>query len=169
MDPNDLTNSAGFRIQSALWPEADISTEQAPHFRMKGPVGLSLTDGGADFGPGGRLSTSTYYNLFNLGKWRKYCGEVPLELQLTGQGRFVLSIHVAGTITSTHQILTETIDLDGLFRQPIVFDDLRHSPAVMFFELTALDRGRLDDFAWATHSAAAQRTGPHAFDHDLPS
>lgn len=150
MDLAETESPTGFHIQSALWPQADISTEQAPHFRMKGPVGLSLTDGGADFGPGGRLTTSTYYNLFNLGKWRKYCGEIPLELQLTGRGRFVLSIQVAGTITSTHQVFTETIELDGLFRQPIVFDDLRHSPAVLFFELTALDHGRLDDFAWAT-------------------
>ncbi|WP_228479939.1 hypothetical protein [Microbacterium abyssi] len=147
----------GNPVQAAIWPEADISTEQAPHFRLKGPVGLSLTDGGADFGPGGHLATNTYYNLFNLGKWRKNCGELPLELQLSGHGRFVLSIRVSGTITSTHQIFTETIDLDGTVRQPIVFGDLRHGPAVMYFELTALDHARLDDFAWAT-TASPRRT-----------
>lgn len=153
----DIRPTLGNPVQAAIWPEAEISTEQAPHFRLKGPVGLSLTDGGADFGPGGRLITNTYYNLFNLGKWRKNCGELPLELQLSGYGRFVLSILVSGTIASTHHIFTETIELDGTFRQPIVFDDLRHSPALLYFELTALDNARLDDFAWAT-TAPPRRT-----------
>lgn len=154
---DESRSPAGNPVQPAIWPEAEISTEQAPHFRLKGPVGLSLADGGADFGPGGRLVTNTYYNLFNLGKWRLNCGELPLELQLSGHGRFVLSILVSGTITSTHHIFTETIELDGMFRQPVVFDDLRHSPALMYFELTALDNARLDDFAWAT-TAPPRRT-----------
>lgn len=157
MEQSTLDSGTGHPLQAAIWPQVGISTEPAPHLGLKGPVGLSLTEGGADFGPGGRMSTATYYNLFNLGKWRKNCGELPLELQLTGRGRFVLSVSVATPSTSTRQIFNETVELDGLFRQAIDTEHLDHSSSVLFFELTALDRGRLDNFAWAT-SAQPRRT-----------
>lgn len=149
----DLDPTTGYPLQTAIWPQPGISTEPAPHFNLKGPVGLSLGAGGADFGPGGRMATGTYYNLFNLGKWRKHCGDLPLELQLRGRGRFALSIRVATPNTSTRQIFSETIELDGLFRQPVRPESLNHPAAVLFFELTALEHARLDDFAWATTTA----------------
>ncbi|GAB3600969.1 glycosyltransferase family protein [Microbacterium tumbae] len=145
-----MPSTAVSPLQTAIWPQSGISTEVAPHFDLFGPVGLSLTQAGADFGPGGRITTSTYYNLFNLGKWRKHCGELPLQLQLSGSGRFVLSIYAAGPDQSTRQVFSETVALDGSFRQPVRPEDLAHTDAVLFFSLTALDHARLDDFAWAT-------------------
>lgn len=158
MDQGESLSPSGYPLQSAIWPQIGISTEEAAHFDLHGPVGLSLTDGGANFGPGGRITTSTYYNLFNLGKWRKNSGELPLELQLTGQGRFVLSIHLAGPNKYAMRVFSETITLNGLFRQPFFPDLKAPSSVVAFFELTALDRGHLDDFAWAT--TAQPRTTP---------
>lgn len=143
-------STTAYPLQGAIWPQAGISTELPPHFTITGPVGISLTDGGADFGPGGRLTTNSYYNLFNLGKWRKNCGELPLTLRLSGHGRFALSIRVASPNESTQQIVSETITLDGQFEQPISTDVYRHNTAVLYFSLTALDHGRLDDFAWVT-------------------
>ncbi|MEW1961356.1 hypothetical protein AB0269_02705 [Microbacterium sp. NPDC077644] len=157
METGELTSPAGHPVQGAIWPQAGISTEVAAHFELSGPVGVSLTERGADFGPGGTLSTSTYYNLFNLGKWRKNSGELPLELQLSGRGRFVLSIHIAGPHKYSRQVFSETITLDGDFRQAFVPGDEALARAVLYFELTALEHARLDDFAWGT-TAAPRRT-----------
>lgn len=157
MKQGEFDSTTRYPLQAAIWPQTGISTEPAPHFDLKGPVGLSLTEGGANFGPGGRMSTGSYYNLFNLGKWLKNCGDLPLELQLTGSGRFALSISVATPNTSIRQIFSETIELDGAFRQPVQVGQLDHSSAVLFFRLTALDHARLDDFAWVT-TAPPRRT-----------
>ena len=150
MEGSEFHAPATYPLQGAIWPQAGISAELEPHFELKGPVSVSLTESGADFGPGGYLGTSTYYNLFNLGKWRRNSGELPLELQLTGKGRFALSIRIAGRNKTIHQVFNETITLDGLLRQSVDCADLRQSDAVLYFELTALDQARLDDFAWAT-------------------
>lgn len=158
MQQEESASATSHPLQTAIWPQEGISTEMDVHFRVSGPVGLSLSGGGADFGPGGSLDTSTYYNLFNLGKWRRNSGELPLELQLRGQGRFVLSIHVAGRDKLRERIFNETITLDGLLRQPFDPGHAERSAAVLYFELTALDHGRLDDFAWAT--TASPRSTP---------
>lgn len=150
MEEGEMITPAAFPLQGAIWPQAGISAELEPHFDLAGPVGLSLTESGADFGPGGRLGTSTYYNLFNLGKWRRNSGDLPLQLELSGRGRFTLSIRVAGRHKTLHQVFNETITLNGQLRQPVDCTDLRQRDAVLFFELTALDQGRLDDFAWVT-------------------
>jgi galactofuranosylgalactofuranosylrhamnosyl-N-acetylglucosaminyl-diphospho-decaprenol beta-1,5/1,6-galactofuranosyltransferase len=158
MDQDVLDRAASTPLQSAIWPQAQISTEVAAHFRVKGPVGLSLTDGGADFAPGGRLSSGAYYNLFNLGKWRRNCGDLPLALKLSGRGRFLLSVQLARRNRSKHQIVSEIVVLDGDFYQPLELDDSSHADAVLFFELTALDDAQLNDFAWST--TAPRRSTP---------
>lgn len=144
------TTSTSHAVQTAIWPQANVSTELAAHFQMNGPAGLSLTQGGADFAPGGRLSTGTYYNLFNLGKWRRNCGELPLQLQLKGNGRFLLSIKLATRNRSNHQLVSEIVTLDGSYTHPLDLEEHPHADAVLFFEVTALEHGRLEDFAWAT-------------------
>lgn len=69
-----------FVVQPGIWLQSGISTEQEAHFHVFGPVGISLSRGVAEFAPGGLLSTGTYYNVFNYGKWKRVCGNLPLEL-----------------------------------------------------------------------------------------
>lgn len=140
----------GYPLQAALWPQMGISTEISAHFRMSGPTGLSLTKGGIDFASGGYFSTDSYYNLFNLGKWHGYCGLLPLELWLKGQGRFQLTIWLASRDRSWDRLFCEVVTLDGLLRQPFDPDQKARSNALVFFELTALEDAKLEDFTWAT-------------------
>jgi galactofuranosylgalactofuranosylrhamnosyl-N-acetylglucosaminyl-diphospho-decaprenol beta-1,5/1,6-galactofuranosyltransferase len=139
-----------YPLQGAIWPQAGISTEIPAHFFLKGPVGMSLAHGGADFSAGGYLATGPYFNVFNIGKWRKHCGQLPLELQLVGQGQFLLSIRLAGRNMSELQLFSEVVTLDGVLRQRIDPADLEHQHEVLLFELTALEDGHLEDFAWVT-------------------
>lgn len=146
-----------FPIQGAIWPQAGISTEIQAHFQLDGPAGLSLSKGGVDFAAGGHLSTDSYYNLFNLGKWRSHCGNLPLELLLHGQGRFQLTIWLASQGRSWDRLVSEVVTLDGLLRQPFAPGEQVRPNALVFFELTALGDARLEDFSWATTAPPRQR------------
>jgi len=153
----DSAAETTYPLQTAIWPQAAISTETAAHFALKGSVGISLTRGGAEFAEGGRLATSAYYNLFNLGKWRRSAGDLPLELQLTGRGRFLLTVHLARPNRSTQQLVSEVVVLDGLRRQPIDAYSDAAIDGIVFFRLTALEAGSLEDFAWATTAEPRQQ------------
>lgn len=144
-------------IQPAIWPEAGISTETEPYLRLRGPAGMSLTRGGVSFAPGGSAISDGYFNLFNLGKWRSLCGDLPFELQLQGSGRFQLTVMVAAQERSAARIFDEEVVLDGELRLPLDLSEADHPRTVLYFELTALSDGRLDDFAWATTAAPRQR------------
>lgn len=149
MQFTDLSPVTGFPVQSAIWPQVGVSTEVPTHFALTGAVGLSFSEPGADFAPGGCLSTGTYYNLFNLGKWTRSAGVLPLALRLTGSGRFQLTIHQVGKEKTKVQLFSEIVTLDGSLLQPFDADHTRVD-AVLYFELTALGDARLDDFAWST-------------------
>jgi len=127
-----------------------ISTELDVHFRLFGPVGISLDRSVAEFAPGGKLSTSTYYNVFNLGKWRRNAGNTPLQLQLQGKGRFELTVFQAHRHSSWHQVVSEIVTLDGAYSHPVTVDEDTAHESLLFFDLMALDDGILEDFAWAT-------------------
>lgn len=143
-------------IQPAIWPEVGISTETEPYLRLHGPAGMSLTRGGVSFAPGGRAISNGYFNLFNLGKWRSLCGDLPLELQLQGSGRFQLTVVVSAQERSAGRIFDEEVVLDGDLRLPLDLSEADHPRTVLYFELTALSDGRLDGFAWATTAPPRQ-------------
>jgi hypothetical protein len=146
----------GHAIQPAIWPEGGISTELLPYARLSGPAGMSLERGGIDFAVGGAAVLDGYFNLFNLGKWRNLCGDLPLALRLTGRGRFHLTIWLAGPARSWDRVFSEVIMLDGTQQLPLDLSAANQPKSVLFFEMTALSDGRLDDFAWATTAPLRQ-------------
>lgn len=147
-DKNDSTGT--YPVQRGIWLQSGINTEQEAHFHVEGPVGISLTRGAAQFATGGMLSTGTYYNLFNYGKWKRICGDLPLELQLEGHGRFHLNVFQADRHNSWHKIVSDVVTLDGASRHPVAFDGTAPDESLLFFELMALTDGVLEDFAWVT-------------------
>lgn len=145
-----------YTIQPGLWPEPGISTEEAGYLRISGTAGLSLSKGGVVFANGGRILSDTYYNLFNLGKWRDLCGDVPVDLQLTGKGNFQITVFAVAEGMSWERVYSETLRIDGLRRLPLTLSHIDHPRVVLFFEIIALARGRIDDFAWVTRQAPRQ-------------
>lgn len=181
------------RVQPAIWPEHAVSTQVLPYVSLTGPAKLSLDHGCVHFATGGTLRTDTYFNLFNLGKWTKICGETPIGLQLQGQGRFQLTVFMASQnqfdvrqdailareITATKKkkryvaqpdqiqdqvdrtefadrIFSEIVTLDGTF--DLALQTQGADPrCIVFFELTAFDDARLDDFAWTTSAQPRQQ------------
>ena len=145
-----------YLLHPAIWPEPGISTEILPYFSLRGPVGTSLERGGMVFGLGGSVSVDGYFNLFNLGKWRDLCGDLPIELWLYGQGRFQLTVWLATRDRSRDRVVSEVINLDGKLRVPLDLTEANQPGMLLFFEMMALGEGRLDDFAWATTASPRQ-------------
>jgi galactofuranosylgalactofuranosylrhamnosyl-N-acetylglucosaminyl-diphospho-decaprenol beta-1,5/1,6-galactofuranosyltransferase len=152
----DVTAASGFVIQPALWPEAGISTEVETYMRLSGAAGISLERGGIEFGVGGRAKVDGYFNIFNLGKWRSLCGEMPLELRLKGSGRFQLIIWLAAQDRSWDRIFSEVVTLNGTLDVPLDLTEAERPRTVLFFEVVALSEGSLDDFAWVTTTPPRQ-------------
>lgn len=139
-----------YALQPAIWPEAGISTETAPYLTLRGACATSLARGGVTFAPGGEISADGYFNLFNLGKWRDCCGDMPLVLQLRGQGRFQLTVWVASHDRSWDRIHCEPLTLKGELVLPLDLAAVTLPRTVLFFDLMALSEGALEDFAWGT-------------------
>ncbi|WP_054304705.1 hypothetical protein [Gemmobacter sp. LW-1] len=137
-------------LQPAIWPEAGISTEIMPYMTPRGPCVSSLGRGGVTFAPGGTLSVDGYFNLFNLGKWRDCCGDIPLSLRLRGEGRLHVTVWLARHDKSWDRILSEPVTLLGEMTLPLDLSEAQAPQMVLFFEITALSDGKLEDFAWGT-------------------
>ncbi|QFQ86218.1 glycosyltransferase [Paracoccus kondratievae] len=145
-----------YPIQSAIWPEHGISTEVPTYVHLSGPAGISLKQGGIHFAPGGRASTDCYYNLFNLGKWRALCGDLPISLWLLGKGQFQLTVWLAAQDKSWNQLYSEAVSINGSLSLPLDLTGFDDPCIVLFFELVALGDGELQDFAWTTSAPPRQ-------------
>lgn len=145
-----------FHIQPAIWPEREVSTEILPYLSLSGLAVTSLDQGGVIFGTGGSAVMDGYFNLFNLGKWRAFCGDIPLALWLKGQGRFHLTVHLVVHDRSIERIFSEVITLEGEARFALDLAAATYPRMLLYFELTALEDGHLADFAWTTPAAPRQ-------------
>lgn len=164
-----LDNAAGVettRIQSLIWPEKGICTERDMYVRLNGPVALvDGENGGQDthlrFARGGWAGFGTWFNLFNLGKWVRHCGLKDLRLRLEGEGEFGVNVMLALSHRSWESAADQVVTLEP--GKPVDLD-LSHlageviEGAVVFFELIAMGRGRLDQAFWMTGDAP--RRGP---------
>lgn len=147
---------AHYMIQPAIWPERGISTETQPYFKLSGPAGTSLTRGGFTFAPGGSVLVDGYFNLFNLGKWCDLCGPDPVSLWLRGDGRFQLTVWLAAPDCSYERLFDECVFLDGEMSLPLEGAQIQGA-GILYFHLTALSEGQIEDFGWSTTVAPRHR------------
>ncbi|MFZ0097512.1 MAG: hypothetical protein WAK98_03430, partial [Gemmobacter sp.] len=142
-------------VQSLLWPEPGISTERELYMRLSGPVAHSLTGRNLTFSAGGQAAFDTSANLFNLGKWRRHCGETDLVLRLEGEGRFELVVMQALTEQTCECLFSEAVDVavDNPFRLDLTPHLLTGNRGVVYFSVQALSAGRLTGAGWETTAA----------------
>ncbi|WP_297758684.1 hypothetical protein [uncultured Shimia sp.] len=140
-------------LQSLIWPETGICTERDLYFRLHRPAGLSTEHRTISFAAGGVVETNTWFNLFNIGKWRRHCDLQSLFLALSGQGSFEISVFLAYPNRSWERLLNETLTLtaDGPTRIDLAhgFDET-YDEGVLIFELQALGDGALTGAEWQT-------------------
>lgn len=142
-------------LQSLIFPDPALSTERDIYMRLEGGAALSMPGRELRFAPGGFANFATYANLFNIGKWHKYCGIDQLSLHLTGAGTFELVVFHAYPDHSWTRLVNDVITLeDGVAQRfEIEHRDGFDNRGVIFFELRALSDGRLTGADWRTDMA----------------
>ncbi|MCB1396682.1 MAG: glycosyltransferase [Rhodobacter sp.] len=148
-----------YPIQSLLWPELGVSTEQHIYFRLSGPAGFSSSRRQIELTKGGHIAFDTAANLFNLRKWNKHCGLDDLSLRIDGAGRFEITVFQTSPVLSWERIHEDiaVIPDSGSLRIDLTPMLQRTDLSVLFFTLTALDDAIVTGAAWET-AAEPRRT-----------
>jgi hypothetical protein len=150
-----MTTPAPTRLQSLLWPEAGLNTERDVYVRLTRGAAFSIANRQVYFIPGAAADFGTYNNLFNSGKWRTHCTLETLELELTGDGQFELAVFHAQPERSSERVINRIVTLTS--DAPQNFDVVPlgglKDIGVLFFQLTALTEGRIDQAHWQTADA----------------
>lgn len=150
---DDTDRSRFHTIQPLIRPDQRLNDERL----------LYLRGTGADFDTDGTLALTaqaavrfdTYFNLFSIGKWRRYCDLSDLHLALWGQGEVVVTIgqHLPDSAPQTLSDTTLTLSGDSAATRI----DLCHiaraheGPGVLWFGLTATGgSARVVQAAWQT-------------------
>ncbi|RVV97620.1 glycosyltransferase [Mesobaculum littorinae] len=139
-------------LQSLIWPEAGLSSERDLYVKLEDAAGLSMPGQEIRFGLGGLADFGTSMNLFNIGKWHKYCGIEDLSLELLGEGQFELVVFHAFPEHSWTRLVNEVITLsaDRAQRFEVVRPRGSDDRGVVFFQLRALGPGVLRQANWRT-------------------
>lgn len=143
-------------LQGMVRTEQGICTERDLYLRTEGLAAYSESAGQVSLAEGARLLGNTWFNLFNLGKWRSLCALEDLHLRLEGRGRMELKVFAAFPDRSWECAACEEIVLEP--GRPLRFE-LSHvlglnDRAIAYFELRALEDGCLFlDAAWQTRQA----------------
>lgn len=147
-----MTVSANQPIQSLLWPELGVSTEQEMYVRLSGPAGISISRRRLEMASGGIAQFNTAMNLFNYRKWVRHCMLQTLGLQLVGEGRFEVVVFQVSPDKSWERLYEEVETLPRGGRLQIdLTDRLQASDlSVLYFEIKALDNCVIEDACWTT-------------------
>ncbi len=142
-------------LQSLIWPEAGLSTERDLYVKLEEGAALSMPDRELRFAAGGFADFGTAMNLFNIGKWHKYCGLEDLSLELLGEGTFELVVMHAYPDHSWTRLINEIITLAT--GEPKTLPVQRgpgfSDRGIVFFQLRTLSSGILREANWRTLQA----------------
>lgn len=103
---------------------------------------ITQTPEGLLFSEGSGLATNTYFNVFSMGKWKKYCDLSRIFLTVTFKGAFLLwIIHTRRDGAElTDDVLLETkLQSEAFAEERIDFPDCKNG--VIYFKLEALEEG----------------------------
>lgn len=139
-------------LQSLIWPVPELCTEQALYADLSGakqhPDCLS-------FNKGDSANFNTYFNLFNLEKWRNHCDLSALSLGLSGKGKFMLEVFLARENMPDEWLLETKVTLKkqsiANLETPLSSDMPENS--LVYFRLTALTDASLTRADWQTPQA----------------
>ena len=153
-DTRDLNS-----IQPLIWPEFGVCTELDLYARLDGAAGYSSQTGSLEFESGGTARFDTYFNLFNVGKWVRYCDLADIRLSLCGEGTFELVIFQTVPDRSWERLYSEIVTLRPGHSHVADASNFREIDAagILHFRMKALGKGRLDSAEWQTAQAPLRR------------
>lgn len=154
-------------LQGLIWPDSHLETD--PTLYLRAPCQPRDAFGPLILASGQTATFNTYFNLFNLGKWRTYCALTDLSLTLSGTGKVTLSILYSPKASSTPTtpaasaiLLCETYTLPPEnvvvpIPLPIEQDTALNKTGILWFAIHAQeDAATLHDAAWQTRQPPAR-------------
>lgn len=151
-------------LQGLIWPDSYLETD--PTLYLRAPSQPRDAFGPLILTSGQTATFDTYFNLFNLGKWRTHCALTDLSLTLSGTGKVTLSISYSPKASSTSTtpaasaiLLCETYTLTPEnvvvpIHLPIEQDTALDRTGILWFAIHAQDgAATLHDAAWQTHQS----------------
>lgn len=141
-------------LQSLVFPNFEVSNEEAMYLRVSGRAWIELGTGCAHFEPGGLMSTDTFYNGLTVGAWKGRCDVQSLAFELCGEGRCVVSFGLHRLGMGSVWIAEASVELQPGSRTTIPVDawPVLHD-GLLFVRIRALGPARLDAARWATADA----------------
>lgn len=139
-------------LQSLIWPDPALCAEPALYVALEGGAHLSDDTHEIRFVAGGGASFGTAMNLFNVGKWHKYCGMAEFHLELEGRGRFETTIWYKDATAPAHRLICAEVELcpGKAHVLPCTLPDEPGHVGVVFLEVRALGDGALRRADWQT-------------------
>ena len=131
------------KIQDILWPKDGICTDIEMYFHSNYKRSL-LKEAYTCilFQKGGIITADTYFNSLTIEKWRKYTNVSTIQLILSLQGRFNISLCWKQKIEDRYverELKNITVDTDR--RAEITLDYPEETKGMFFFRLEAVEKG----------------------------
>lgn len=145
-------------LQSMMWPDPEVATEQGLFFRTEGAVSFSLSAKRVTLQAGAALHLGTWGNLFNLGRWAAAAGLDSLVLELQGAGQAEVAIYQTQPGAHKRQIFCDPVTLAQDRPARIDLSFLAQSgddAGVLSVSLRGLAQGVLfEELRWSTEMPA---------------
>jgi len=146
-------------LQPVVWPDPEICSERDLFVRLLHKANQSQSTGEIWFNADAHIQFDTYFNLFNIGKWATHCNLNNIGLQINGAGLVEVTVFMTYANRSWGRLVNEVVTLDPdqtqRFDIPLTGQTPEHG--VLFFEIRALEAGRLTYAAWDTLQAPRQQ------------
>lgn len=131
------------KIQDILWPKDGICTDVEMYFHSNYKRSLIKTENQICilFQKGGIVTTDTYFNSLSVEKWKKYTKVRQIQLILSLQGRFNISLCWKQKINDMYierELKNITIDADQ--QTLVTLDFPEETKGMFFFRLEALEK-----------------------------
>ncbi|WP_208351654.1 hypothetical protein [Pseudaestuariivita rosea] len=138
-------------LQSMVLPDAGLGSESELYIRPHGSIRLS-DDSSIYLRTGAEVHFNTWFNLFNIGKWVRFCDLQDLHLSVRGAGHVELTIYMTDPHNGRSEIGSQVLSLNGECKTAIDIPDLSatDTQGVLYFRLRALDDTTLNGACWQT-------------------
>lgn len=147
-----------FTLQNVIYPEDALDVPDELYFRTTESGSISAKSLSCHLGPYSDVSLNTYFNLFNVEKWRAACNLESLFVEVSGHGAVLVEVLSSDYRNNTKIVFSSSVELAD--KTPYIVD-LTHwlnseGQGLLYLRFkTFADSSRLEHVRFAT---SAQNT-----------
>jgi glycosyltransferase len=145
-------------IQKSVYPSYSLCTEIELYFRLNGFSDLDIKKSTIKLVNGGEVSTSTYFNSFSVGKWKRYTLLDDLDFNITFKGNikviFKLNrLYYSDKILDEIYLTNSTLSVVSI---PLCFWK-NITDGMLSFTIISLGDSEIKNFSYSTNTLPSQK------------